>query len=540
MPAQARGANVRASVLSKRLSGWLHNRVTRDTLIIAALVVPCFAAAVYFDLFERFSSITRAYQALQLEEIAATIFLLGFGVLVFSIRRVFDLRAAHEEARILARHDDLTGLPNRRQLHEELSNWKALLQQNEKVAVFFIDLDGFKPINDLYGHRVGDEVLRATAARLKRIVGDRALVARIGGDEFGILLPVASDEEAPLRVARCIIKEVPEPIQLASLSVNVGVGVGIAICTADDQSNVLTAQDGSAIETVIRQADMALHQAKSEGRSGYYFFRQEMDEQLRQRVELEREIGPAIKAGQIVPYYQPLVDLRSGAMIGCEALARWEHPRLGLLPPSILIPIAENTGSISEMTYSLLRQSIRDAKTWPGELSVSINLSPRQFADVWLAEEVLRILTENTFPAHRLEFEITETTFIDRIDEAKATLESLRNLGARIALDDFGAGYSGLSYLRQFRFDRIKIDRSFVTDMLTNSDDQKIVEAIMSFGRALGLQTTAEGIESLELRNRLIELGCDTGQGYYFCKPKPNSEILRYLDNAHRGLRQVG
>jgi diguanylate cyclase (GGDEF)-like protein len=496
---------------------------------------------VYFDLFDNFASFAAGYQAWQLEEFAAAIFLLGLAALLFSIRRVFDLRAAHGQAAKLARQDVLTGLPNRRLFLEELNNWKSLLGADERCALFLIDLAQFKPVNDLYGHRLGDEVLRVTAARLKQIVGDRAVVARIGGDEFGILLPVASDEEAPLRVARRIVDEVPEPIHLASLSVKVGVGVGIAICTADDdQLNELTTQDGDAAETLMRQADMALYQVKREGRSGCYFFHQELDGQLRQRIELEREIASAIEAGQIVPYYQPLIDLKSGTVLGCEALARWEHPRRGLLPPSILIPIAEGTGSISEMTFSLLHQAIRDAKTWPDELSVSINLSPRQFADSWLAEKILRALTDNTFPAHRLEFEITETTFIDRVDEAKTTLQSLHNLGVKIALDDFGAGYSGLPYLRQFEFDRIKIDRSFVTDMLTNPADQKIVEAILSFSRALGLQTTAEGIESLEVRNRLIELGCSTGQGFYFCKPKPNSEVLRYLDDARGGLQLVG
>ena len=529
------------SALSKKLSGKLNHRATRDALIVAALAVPCFAAAVYFDVFDRFADFARPYQDWQLEELAATVFFLGLAALLFSIRRMSDLRAAQKEACDLARQDVLTGLPNRRCFLEELSNWQSLLLTDERCALFLVDLDQFKPVNDLYGHRVGDEVLRVTAARLKRIVGDRAMVARIGGDEFGILLPVVSDEGAPLRVARRIIKEVPEPIQLASLSVSVGVGVGIAICTPDDnQLNELTAQDGSANETLMRQADMALYKAKREGRSHYYFFHQEMDDQLRQRIELEREIGPAVEAGQIVPYYQPVIDLKSGAVVGCEALARWEHPRRGLLQPSTLIPIAESTGLISELTFSLLNQAIRDAKVWPGELSVSINLSPRQFADGWLAEKVLRILTENAFPAHRLEFEVTETTVIERIDEAQATLQSLRNLGVKIALDDFGGGYAGLSYLQHLGFDRIKIDQSFITDMLTNPDDQKIVELIVNFGRTFGLQITAEGIESLEVGNRLIKLGCGTGQGYYFCKPKPNSEILRYLDNAHRGLRKVG
>jgi diguanylate cyclase (GGDEF)-like protein len=522
--------------------GWFHSRATRDIFIIISLGLICFAVAVYFDLFEKFATFALEHQSWQLEEMAAALFFVGLGALLFSFRRVIDLRRAREEAHNQARQDDLTGLPNRRQFLEQLREWKAGLQRNEKCAVFLIDLDDFKPINDLYGHRLGDEVLREMATRLTRIVGDRALVARIGGDEFGILLPVASDEEAPLRIARSITKVVLKPIRLAALSLDVGASVGIATCTADDDPlDVLTAQDGSAIETVMRQADMALYEAKREGGSGCRFFRQEMDDQLRQRVELEREIGPAIRTGQTVPYYQPLVDLRTGAVVGCEVLARWEHPRRGLLPPSIFIQVAESTGNISELTYSLLRQAIQDAQTWPGELSLSLNLSPLMVANSWLPQDVLRVLTECAFPAHRLELEITETTLIDRAKEARAVLKSLRHLGVRIALDDFGAGHSGLGYLRQFEFDSVKIDRSFVTDMLINPHDIKLVENIISFCHTLGLQTTAEGIESLGLRNRLMELGCDTGQGYFFCKPKPNSEIVRYLKSSLTGrLRKAG
>ena len=282
----------------------------------------------------------------------------------------------------------------------------------------------------------------------------------------------------------------------------------------------------------MRQADMALYQAKKEEGSSYHFFHPTMDVELRQQVELEREIGAAITAGQIVPYYQPLVDLKSGAVIGCEVLARWEHPRRGLLPPSIFIPIAEDTGNISELTYALLRQAITDARTWPETLSISLNLSPRMVANSWLPQELMKILTEHSFPARRLELEITETSLIECASAASAALKSLRNQGVQIALDDFGAGYSGLSYLRQFEFDRIKIDRSFVADLLDDPQTLKLVEKIIGFCRTLGLQTTAEGIETLALQNRLTELGCDVGQGYFFCKPKPNSEILAYLKGA--------
>jgi len=230
-----------------------------------------------------------------------------------------------------------------------------------------------------------------------------------------------------------------------------------------------------------------------------------------------------------VPFYQPLVDLKSGEVVGLEALVRWEHPTRGLLPPALIIPVAESTGAISELTFSILRQAIVDANKWPNDLSIAVNLSPRIFADAWLAEKILPVLAELSFSPHRLELEITETALLENIDETKATIESLRNLGIRMAIDDFGAGYSGLAYLQQFKLDRIKIDKSFVTDMSVNRGAAKIVQAIVSFSHALGLKTTAEGIESIDVLNMLLGLGRDTGQGYFFCKPKPASEIRRYL-----------
>jgi diguanylate cyclase (GGDEF)-like protein len=493
------------------------------------LALICSAAVIQFDLFDRLAAFAREPSAWPLPQIAAASFVLALGAILFAFRRMVDLRNAWE----VARCDDLTGLANRRQFFEQLSIWNARLEQHQTCAVLLIDLNDFKPINDLYGHRLGDEVLRRTAARLRKIVGESALLARIGGDEFGILLPMGGDADSPLRVAQRIVKDVPEPIRLDALSVSVGLSVGIAICGAGDgQLDLLSAQDGSAIKTLMHQVDMALYQAKSKGRSGYHLFHQAMDEQLQERVELEREIGAAIKGGEIIPYYQPLVDLRSGAVLGCEVLARWKHPRRGLLQPAIIIPVAESTGNISELTYALLHQALDDVHTWPGTLFVSLNLSPLSLANSWLPEEVLRILSIHSFPPHRLELEITETTLIDRANEANVIFRSLRNLGIRIALDDFGAGYSGLSYLRQFDFDRIKIDRSFVTEMLVNPHDLRLVETIIDLCRTLGLHTTAEGIESFEMRNRLMELGCDTGQGFFFCKPKPNTEIVRYLQES--------
>jgi EAL domain-containing protein (putative c-di-GMP-specific phosphodiesterase class I) len=266
---------------------------------------------------------------------------------------------------------------------------------------------------------------------------------------------------------------------------------------------------------------MAMYRGKTEGRGLYYFFDRDMDERLQMRVQLEREINGAIARGEIVPYYQPLVDLATQTTIGYEILARWLHPTRGVLPPLLFIPIAEDTGSIGALTYSLLAQAVKDAKDWPDHQFLSMNLSPRQFADPWLAQEILSILTAASFPAQRLEIEITETAVVQRLEEAKATLQSLRNLGVRIALDDFGTGYSGLHHLRELHLDTIKIDRSFVTEMLEKPEEAKLVEAIIGLGHVLGLKTIAEGIETQEVLDRLTELGCETGQGFLFGRPEP-------------------
>lgn len=496
----------------------LEGRLTRLELMALAA-----ALGFLFDLM-------RAQEGRHLWELVAMILFFGIYAIHLYLRYAAELGVVEEETNRIAYTDILTALPNRRHFIERLS---TVLEGNERCAVILLDLDQFKPLNDLYGHRVGDEVLRTTGVRLKQVLGDRALVARIGGDEFGNIMPLRADEDALPPIARRILTQVRKPIQLAALAVNVGASVGITICGAERaaMANPLAAQDGTLVEMVLRQADMALYQAKRKG-CGYQVFRPEMDEELQQRIALEHEIRRAIQSDQIVPYYQPLVDLESGDVIGFEVLARWAHLELGLLLPAVLIPIARATGVISEMTYSLIHKALEDTRSWPADFTVSINLDPSMLTNSFLAEDISRILTEHSFPPGRLQFEITESTFLNPTTQVKSTLKSLRNLGIRAAIDDFGVGRCGFSYLQECKVDGIKIDRSFVTGMLTNSADEKIVEAVIGLGRALGLETTAEGIECLDVRNRLVELGCNSGQGFYFGKPKSNIEILSDLGNA--------
>ena len=499
-----------------------------DLLLVAAMVAPLYVYLLQIDAFDTVFDWSRSHEDWEVDELFALAFCLGLIAIGFSWRRLVDLRRemkrrreAEAAAHRLARHDALTGLPNRRSFLEEFPRWTDHLLEDEICALFVVDLDHFKPINDLYGHRLGDEVLRVIAGRLSEIVEGDGLVARLAGDEFGILLRCHRGDDAPMRLARRIVYSLPKPIALASLSVEVGVSVGGTIYDSQCDTGGLGRRDGSAVETAMRQADMAMYRAKTEGRGMYRFFDAAMDERLQERVQLEREIKSAIARGEIVPYYQPLVDLNTRKTIGHEILARWKHPTRGLLLPELFIPIAEDTNTIGDLTYSVLSQAVRDDKDQPGETFLSLNLSPRQFADPWLSQKILAILTDAGFPPKRLEIEITETAVVRRLDEAKATLRSLRNLGIRIALDDFGTGYSGLHHLRELSLDTLKIDRSFIMQMLEKPEEAKIVKAILGLGHSLGLHTTAEGIETKEVLDQLISLGCDTGQGFLFGKAEP-------------------
>jgi predicted signal transduction protein with EAL and GGDEF domain len=350
-----------------------------------------------------------------------------------------------------------------------------------------------------------------------------------------VTLRYQTGSDAPERLARQIVHELSRPIQLAALSLQVGASVGVATCDkqgcGDTDLTGMAARDNGAVETMLRRADMAMYWAKADGRGRYRFFDRSMDEKLRERVELESQIGGAITLGQIVPYYQRIVRLETGETIGFEVLARWVHPRRGVLTSDVFIPIAEDTGTIGKMTDLLIERAMRDAKDWPEHLSVSVNFSPRQISDP-VATRILGLLTKVGFPPHRLVMEITEGAVVQKLEAAKAVLQSLRNVGVRIALDDFGTGYSGLYHLRELELDIVKIDRSFVGEILNKPEEARIVKAMLSLGHALDLMTTAEGIETEDVRQCLLRLGCDAGQGYLFGAPEPATMVTSALKAA--------
>jgi len=530
----------------KALSAWYtrQSRITKDLVLIGAIGLPVYFVARWYDALDKFLALTGQPESDATDWLIVLVVFLGIAAKMFSVRRVIDLRRevarrrqTEAEAYQMARIDVLTGLPNRRWFIEDYEKWLANAPEGEACALFVMDLDDFKPINDVYGHRLGDEVLKVVARRLTRIA-EGGSVARLGGDEFGIILRYPKDSNAPERLARRIVHEIAKPIQLAALSLQVGTSVGISTGLPEsDAGNLAMAErDGTRVETAVRQADMAMYWAKAEGRGRYRFFDRSMDERLQEKVELEGEIKAAIEAGQIVPYYQPIVGLDRSRIVGFEVLARWVHPKRGVINSDLFIPIAEDTGTINEMTDRLLEQAMHDAKNWPDHVYIAINFSPRQISDAGIVTRILALLTKMSFPAHRLVIEITENAVVQRLEDAKAALQALRNVGVRIALDDFGSGYSGLYHLRELELDAIKIDRSFVRQILDRPEEARMVKAMLSLSRALGLKTTAEGIESEQALVLLRKLGCDAGQGYLFGSPQPASMITATLSES-KGTR---
>ena len=460
-------------------------------------------------------------------------FFMGLGAVAASVSKSLRLRramrerdAAEARAAETARHDPLTGLANRRLFAERLDERRAA-GLSGRLAVFVIDLDRFKPVNELYGYEAGNAVLRAVGERLVRMLPADSTVARLDGDEFAALVESGAGGEGLVRLAQGLIAALAAPVTWQGHEIKVGATVGIAAAGPE-------AGDAQA---VLQAADLAMGLGKRDGRGTYRVFESAMDEALKARARLEADLRIAIQAGQIEPYYQPVVALPGQTVTGFEVLARWRHPEQGLLMPSSFIPVAEETGMIGDLSYLILRRACLDARTWPNHLQLAVNIAPQQFQDPDLALRILAILTETGFQAHRLEVEITETAIVQDLEATRATLGALQALGVRVALDDFGTGYSSLYHLRELRFDKLKIDRSYVDSIAEDHERAKLVDAIIKLGSSLGLVTTAEGIETKTSVDWLASQGCDYGQGYLFGMPMPRAEIERRLQE---GLLDTG
>jgi diguanylate cyclase (GGDEF)-like protein len=499
-------------------------------ILAGALLVSL--TCIYFDAFEALAIFVEGHDAWQLDELIIVLMFGGLAALILLFRRSRDLRremqrreASEQEATMLARHDPLTGLPNRRVLAEDLETAIQSVQDvGAECAVFLIDLDLFKPVNDIHGHVTGDAVLIEAAARITAIIGTQGTVARMGGDEFACVVSYKSGADLPARLAAQIVRSLGEPVLLDGTRIQVGGTVGIARAP----------QDGRTAGQLLHGADLAMYKGKREGRSVYHFFHEEMDIQLRGRAELEGDLRLAVSAGEIRPHFQPVMDLSNDSILGFEALARWTHPVKGLVPPDVFIPLAEDLGIIDEITYAMLRASCAAASAWPASLWLSVNISPLQLKDPWLAARLLAILTETGFAPGRLIVEITENAVIDDMVKAREIFASLQSAGVRIALDDFGKGYSSLYHLRQLQFDQLKIDGSFVHSM-ASPESAKIVSAVAGLGKSLGMPVTAEGVETSAEADALRALGCEHGQGFLFGKPLDAAGTMALLNKAARG-----
>nr|WP_294301232.1 EAL domain-containing protein [uncultured Sphingomonas sp.] len=439
-----------------------------------------------------------------------------------ALREEVEERAAAEErAHMLAARDPLTGFLNRRSVMEQgAALVSRALQRGKAVAVLAIDLDHFKTVNDMHGHAVGDALLRVVAQEMEGGLPPNALTARLGGDEFacGFLFD-SGNPDVVVRIAERLVSRMAQPFDADGIRCHISASIGIA------RSDI----DGASIETLLRASDIAMYAAKKSGKNRFAWFDAAMERELQARNEMESGLRLAIPRQEIVPYFEQQIDLATGRLTGFEVLARWEHPTRGLISPEAFIPIAEETGMIADLSLSIMRQAFTAARDWDPDLVISVNISPWQLRDAWLAQKIIKVLTETGFPAQRCEIEITETALFDNLPLAQSTVGSLKNQGVRLALDDFGTGYSSLAHLRALPFDRIKIDKSFVTSMTESVDSAAIVGAIARLGESLNLPVTAEGVEDGDIQDRLVVLGIAKAQGWFFGKPLSIAGVRRLL-----------
>jgi diguanylate cyclase (GGDEF)-like protein len=437
---------------------------------------------------------------------------------VATFEDITEWQKAQAQISHMARHDALTNLPNRTLFREQLEQALRHAKRNDHIAVLCLDLDHFKDINDSLGHPIGDDLLKDVAGRLIKCMREDDTVCRLGGDEFAIV-QVGSDLQAsPTNLASRLIEVVSAPYEIQGHQITIGLSIGIAV----------TPHDGSDPDQLLKNADLALYRAKEDGRGSFHFFEIGMDARAQARRLLEVDLRGALVRSEFLVYYQPIHDLKANRVVGFEALVRWNHPLRGMIAPLNFIPLAEETGLIVPLGDWVLRTACTDAAGWSQDVCVAVNLSPAQFRSRNLVPSVVSALAVSGLAACRLELEITESVLLQDSETTLATLHKLRALGIRISMDDFGTGYSSLSYLRSFPFDKIKIDRSFVSE-LARDDSMAIVRAVTGLGKSLGISTTAEGVETNEQLALLRLEGCTEVQGYLFSPPRPAEDVESML-----------
>jgi diguanylate cyclase (GGDEF)-like protein/PAS domain S-box-containing protein len=437
--------------------------------------------------------------------------------LIAVIEDVTERKKTEQRIAFLAHHDALTGLANRVALAQKIDEAAARQRRRgEPFTVLLLDLDRFKQVNDTLGHPAGDTLLIEVATRLKGLLRETDVLARLGGDEFAIIQPgEANQRDAARALAERIIATLAKPFAIEAADINIGTSIGIA----------LAPEHGAGSDSLLKMADLALYRAKSAGRNGYCFFAPEMSEIASARQEIEGDLRRAVQQDEFELHYQPIIDAKTRKICSVEALVRWRHPTKGLISPELFIPLAEETGLITHIGDWVLRKACSDAITWPSDVKVAVNLSLVQFHKTNLPDVVTRALVDSGLRPERLELEITETTLIESAAECLPALRQFKALGITIALDDFGTGYSSLSQLAMFPFDRIKIDKSFTQNMTKRSECAAIISATLTLAQSLDIQTTAEGVETVDQYRLLRLAGVTSLQGYLFKRPGPASEL---------------
>ncbi|GAB4517738.1 MAG: EAL domain-containing protein [Roseibium sp.] len=448
-------------------------------------------------------------------------------VAVTLFTRQMTRRLARSEAKAVhtSRHDALSGLPNRSRFHTILTDTLSESAANgTNTAVVYIDLDHFKDINDTLGHSAGDKVIVAVAQRLRRVIPQTGIVARISGDEFAMVLPDCQDDEWLEYTLDRVQDEIGRPIMIGRRELFASLSMGAAVAP----------RDGNDPDELLRKADIALYDAKANGRGRRSFFEQNMEHHVQSKDRMSRDLRLALKNDELDLAFQPQTDTSAKRIVSVEALARWTKEDGTVVAPSLFIPVAEESGLITELGTWVLNKACAKAHEWPG-IVVSVNVSPNQFKHPRFVEKVMAILAANNLPPHRLEIEVTESVFAGRNDSVLKALRRLKNLGVKVALDDFGSGYSSLSYLRRFPFDTLKIDRDFVSDMNGNAEAEAILVSIIQLGKALGMTIVAEGIETIEQIRFLQAHGCDRMQGYFISRPLNDAGLTQFLADFEGG-----
>ncbi len=443
-------------------------------------------------------------------------------------RDITERKLAAQRISHLAHHDSLTGLPNRELFQERLRQALALSKRSkDRTALMFLDLDKFKDVNDTLGHHIGDLLLKAVAKRLSRCIRETDMVARLGGDEFAVILTHLNDPSDATKVAEAIIASISDPFGLEEHEVLTSTSIGITI-SPDDSTNP---------EQLLKNSDMAMFRSKAEGRNNYHFYVAEMDAEIQARKLIEQDLRLAIGTNQLRLHYQPLIEVSTGAVVGCEALIRWQHPQRGWVSPAEFIPVAERSDLIQTIGRWVLHRACQQGQIWAREdlppLKIAVNLSPAQFKQRGLVEIISTILDQTGMPPSQLQLEITEGIAMQNVDQTLEILRQIRAMGVVISIDDFGTGYSSLNYLKRFPVDKLKIDRSFVVDIGKHPDNEAVVKAIVDLGHSLGTRVNVEGVETPDQLEFLTKIGVDEAQGFLFSAALPPEE---FSDLVRRSL----